>query len=539
MVLPEELRDPRALYSRRESDPFPESITALLRSVVSRYPDRDALRFIDGSPTLTYAELERQTACIAGGLKERGVGVGTRVALLMPNRPAYPITYLALARLGATAVPLNTALTSRELAYALHDAAATYTIVDETLLEGLELALKEVPGISRAAVLVLGSARAEYGSWNALLGSTPFSGDDGSLSTLFTIQYTSGTTGLPKGAMQAQEFWLCIGMAQSAELQALEIRNILVVHSFFYMDPLWELMMSFCLSGTVVLAPQMSASRYMTWVRQFNIHFALVTSHIFKQPESPLDGQNNLRLLHTYGFNRHLHAQFEARFNVPVRETFGMTEIGAGAFVPVNAGDKSGSGTVGIPAPYRRLKIVDPRGVEVPDGEVGELWATGRGLFLGYNNLPEATAAAFSQGWVRTGDLFRRDADGFYYIVGRMKDMVRRNMENVSAREVEDVLVEHAAVANAAVMAVPDAEKTEEIVALVVLRDGMEASPQELYAHCQGRLAKFKWPRYFAFRPTFPLTASGKVAKHEILKETPDLLAGAFDVQTNAWVSRT
>jgi crotonobetaine/carnitine-CoA ligase len=160
-------------------------------------------------------------------------------------------------------------------------------------------------------------------------------------------------------------------------------------------------------------------------------------------------------------------------------------------------------------------------------------------LFLGYNNLPEATAAAFSQGWVRTGDLFRRDADGFYYIVGRMKDMVRRNMENVSAREVEDVLVEHAAVANAAVMAVPDAEKTEEIVALVVLRDGMEASPQELYAHCQGRLAKFKWPRYFGFRPTFPLTASGKVAKHEILKETPDLLAGAFDVQTNAWVSRT
>ena len=93
-------------------------------------------------------------------------------------------------------------------------------------------------------------------------------------------------------------------------------------------------------------------------------------------------------------------------------------------------------------------------------------------------------------------------------------------------------------VANAAVMAVPDAEKTEEIVALVVLRDGMEASPQELYAHCQARLAKFKWPRYFGFRRTFPLTASGKVAKHEILKETPDLLAGAFDVQTSAWVSR-
>jgi acyl-CoA synthetase (AMP-forming)/AMP-acid ligase II len=538
MVLPEELRNPRALYSRVESEPFPESITALLRGVVSRYPDRDALRFIDGSPTLTYAELEQQAACVAGGLRAFRVGVGTRVALLMPNRPAYPITYLALARLGATAVPLNTALTPRELAYALNDAAATCAIVDETLLPTLELALEEVPGMPRARVLVVGSARAEYDSWNALLRSKPFAGDDGSFSALFTIQYTSGTTGLPKGAMQTQEFWLCIGMAQSAELKFLDIRNILVVHSFFYMDPLWELMMSFCLNGTVVLAPQMSASRYMAWVREFGIHYALVTSHIFKQPESPLDRQHNLRLLQTYGFNRHLHAQFEERFNVPVRETFGMTEIGAGAFVPVNATQKTGSGAVGIPAPYRRLKIVDPRGVELPDGEVGELWATGRGLFLGYNNLPEATAAAFSDGWVRTGDLFQRDADGFYYIVGRMKDMVRRNMENVSAREVEDILIEHAAVANAAVMAVPDAEKTEEIVALVVLRDGKEASPQDLHAHCQGRLAKFKWPRYFGFRRTLPLTPSGKVAKHEIRKDTPDLLAGVFDVQTGAWLGR-
>jgi crotonobetaine/carnitine-CoA ligase len=537
MVLPQGLRNPRALYSRVELEPFPESITALLHSVASRYPDRDALRFIDGSPTLTYAELERQAACVASGLKAIGVEVGTRVALLMPNRPAYPVTYLALARLGATAVPLNIALTPRELAYALNDATATYAIVDETLLTTLELALAEVPGITVARVLVVGTPRGEYGSWNALLRSTPYARDDGGLSSLLTIQYTSGTTGLPKGAMQTQEFWLCIGMAQSAELKFLEIRNILVVHSFFYMDPLWELMMSFCLNGTIVLAPQMSASRYMTWVREFDIHYALVTSHIFKQPESPLDRQHNLRLLQTYGFNRHLHAQFEQRFNVPVRETFGMTEIGAGAFVPVNAEEKTGSGAVGIAAPYRRLKIVDPQGVEVPNGEVGELWATGRGLFLGYNNLPEATAAAFSDGWVRTGDLFRRDADGFYYIVGRMKDMVRRNMENVSAREVEDILVEHAAVANAAVMAVPDAEKTEEIVALVVLREGKEATAQDLYAHCQTRLAKFKWPRYFGFRKALPLTPSGKVAKHEIKKDTPDLLTGVFDVQNGTWVS--
>jgi acyl-CoA synthetase (AMP-forming)/AMP-acid ligase II len=536
MVLPQELQNPRALYARVESEPFPASITALLQSVVKEYPDRDAIRFIDGSPTLTYAELDDQVARVAGGLTLLGVGAGTRMAILMPNRPAYPITYLAAARLGATVVPLNTALTARELAYALNDAGATYVVVDEGLVGALQAALHDVPKISLDRVFIVGNARLGWRSWNALLQSEPFAGDEGHFSTLFTIQYTSGTTGLPKGAMQTQEFWLCIGMAQSAELKYLDIRNILVVHSFFYMDPLWELMMAFCLSGTIVLAPQMSGSRYMTWVRDFDIHYALVTSHIFKQPESPLDRQHNLRLLQTYGFNRHLHADFERRFNVPVRETFGMTEIGAGAFVPVKAVDKTGSGAVGIAAPYRRLKIVDPQGAEVPHGEEGELWVSGRGLFLGYNNLPEATAAAFFEGWVRSGDLFRRDADGFYYIVGRIKDMVRRNMENVSVREVEDILVEHDSVANAAVLGVPDPEKTEEIVALVVLRDGQSATPEDLYAHCQTRLAKFKWPRYFGFRPAFPLTPSGKVAKHEIKKATPDLLLGAFDVQTSSWL---
>jgi len=536
MVLPEELQNPRELYSRVESEPFPESITALLRSVVTRYPDRDAIRFIDGSPTLSYQQLEDKVARLAGGLRAHGVGTGTRVAALMPNKPAYPITYLAAARLGAIIVPLNTALTTRELAYALNDAGATYAIVDAGHLGGLQSALKEVPKISPNRVFVVGNSGTDCLLWDDLLLSEPFAGDDGHFSTLLTVQYTSGTTGLPKGAMQTQEFWMCIGIAQSAELKFLDIRNILVVHSFFYMDALWELMMSFCLSGTIVLAPQMSASRYMAWVREFDIHYALVTAHIFKQPESPLDRGHNLRLLQTYGFSRHLHADFERRFNVPVRETFGMTEIGAGAFVPVNANDKTGSGAVGIAAPFRRLKIVDSQGIEVPDGEVGELWATGRGLFVGYNNLPEATAAIFAHGWVRTGDLFRRDADGFYYIVGRMKDMVRRNMENVSAREVEDILIGHASVANAAVLSVPDLDKTEEIVALVVLRDGEAVAPHQLYAHCQAHLAKFKWPRYFVFRPEFPLTSSGKVAKHEIKKATPNLIEGAFDAQTSSWL---
>jgi len=537
MELPEALKNPRELYARVESEPFPRSITALMQGVVEKYPDRPALRFIDGSPTLTYAQLDDVVARLAGGLRTMGVELGARVAVLMPNKPAYPITYLAAARLGVTIVPLNVSLTPRELAYALNDAGATYTIVDGPLLDTLRQALPDIPKLSEERIIVVGAESGSLTSWERLAQAEPFRGDDGHFTTPLTIQYTSGTTGLPKGAMQTQEFWMCIGMAQSAELKYLDVQNILVVHSFYYMDALWELMMAFCLNGTIVLAPRMSASNYMAWVREYDIHYALVTPHIYKQPESPLDGQHKLRLLQTYGFSKDLHAAFEERFKVPVRETFGMTEVGAGAFVPVVAEDKTGSGAVGIPAPYRRLKIVDDNGAEVPDGEIGELWVTGRGLFLGYNNMPEATEAIFKDGWVRSGDLFRRDADGFYYIVGRMKDMVRRNMENISAREVEDILISHPAIANAAVIGVPDAAKTEEVLALIVLRDGQEVSPQDLYAYCQDRLAKFKWPRYFGYRDAFPLTPSAKVAKHEIKKATPDLLAGAYDVQEETWIT--
>jgi len=539
MLVPESIRNPRELYASVELEPFPRSITSLLQGVVEKYPDRDAIRFIDGSATLTYAQLKDKSARLAGGLKQLGVGVGVRVAALMSNKPAYPITYLAAARLGAAIVPLNTALTVRELVYALNDSGATFVVVEAAYVEGLRQALADVPAINPARVIVTGGDAGQSTPWDQVTESEPYLDDDGDYKTLMSLQYTSGTTGLPKGALQTQEFWMCIGMAQSAELKHLDIKNILVVHSFYYMDALWQLIMSFCMEGTIVLAPRMSASNYMKWVRDYDIHYALVTPHIFKQPESPLDGEHNLRILQTYGFSREIHAAFEQRFNVPVRETFGMTEIGAGAFVPLIAEDKVGSGAVGIPAPYRRLKIVDESGAEVETGEVGELWATGRGLFLGYNNLPEATAAIFSDGWVRTGDLFKRDTDGFYYIVGRMKDMIRRNMENISAREVEDILIGHPAVANAAVLSVPDSTKTEEVLALVVLRDGETAetvTPQALYAYCQTRLAKFKWPRYFGFRPSFPLTPSAKVAKQQIRNAADDLKIGTFDIQEDVWV---
>jgi crotonobetaine/carnitine-CoA ligase len=219
-----------------------------------------------------------------------------------------------------------------------------------------------------------------------------------------------------------------------------------------------------------------------------------------------------------------------------------MTEIGAGTFLPYSAREMIGSGSVGIAAPFRRLKIVDPDGHEVTEGEVGELWVRGEGLFSGYHGLPELSAEVLRDGWMRTGDLFRRDPEGYYYLVGRLKDMVRRNMENISAHEVEQVLVGHPAVALAAVLSVPDTQKGEEVLALVVLKGGEtleNINPQVLRDHCAARLARFKLPRYVGYRDSFPMTPSGKVAKSRMRQEAPDLKSGTFDLETARWIDRT
>lgn len=536
---PSLLDDPRSLFQAIERRPLPESIGALLRSVAKERPHQTALRLTAGG-TYTYAQLAAAVDIAAGALRDRGVANGSRIAILLPNIAEFPILYLAAAKLGACVVPINTGYTASEIEYVARDSGATFAIVDESLRLAFEKAARGLIRLPPAHVFIVNGTLEEQFSWARICrDSVPFMGDLGTLTALMCIQYTSGTTGFPKGALLTQRYWLTLGLAQSVELAHLDVRNILVVHSFFYMDPFWQLMLALILKGTVVLAPKMSTSRFMAWVREFNIHYALVSSLVFKQPPDPLDAHHDLKLLQTYGFSKEIHAAFEARFQVPVREIYGMTEIGAGTFLPVNASDKIGSGSVGIAAPFRRLKIAKTDGREVPDGEVGELWVCGQGLFNGYNNLPDISAAVLREGWMRTGDLFRRDPDGYYYLVGRLKDMIRRNMENISAHEVEQALIGHAAVAQAAVLSVPDAQKGEEVLALVVLKKGEcrnTISAQLLRDHCAARLARFKLPRYIGYRESLPITPSGKVAKRQLRQDSPDLKAGTYDLDAACWI---
>jgi crotonobetaine/carnitine-CoA ligase len=204
-----------------------------------------------------------------------------------------------------------------------------------------------------------------------------------------------------------------------------------------------------------------------------------------------------------------------------------MTEIGSTLFVPIDADQMVGSGTCGIPGPFRECRIVN-----------GELQVRGSGILLGYFNKPEATREAFDDGWFRTGDLFRQDEHGWYYIVGRLKDMIRRSSENIPAREVESVLRGMAEIADVAVVPVPDELRKEEVKAYVILQPGLTTDhvpPDRIIEYARRYLAPFKVPRYVEYREEFPRTPSGKVRKQILTGEKPDLRTHSWDRVDRVW----
>ena len=445
-----------------ERTPLAANVGALLDDAAERWRDRPFLVFFDDDDTLSYADVARHVRHAAGALAAIGVGTGTHVAVMLPTARTWPITWLALARLGAVTIPINYNYTPRELAWMLDDSDASHLVIHRDYLSVLESIEGGAP-LARGNVVVAGGAAGYPHHLERMMDAghrTPTVEVD--RDALMNIQYTSGTTGLPKGAMLTHRYWLTFGRNGAAQFQD-SLERILISQPYYYVDGQWLTLVTLYQGATAYVARRMHSSRFLDWLRTWRISYCNFPEVVAKQPESPDDRMDHLVALSCYSHRKDNYAMYERRFGAPARQGFSMTELGCAIHVPMEAHAMTGTGTVGVPVAFREAMVADAAGVRVKPGEYGELCVRGAGIFEGYYRRPEASAAAFRGDWFRTGDVACEDETGWFFYLGRMKDLVRRSSENVSAVEVEGVLRGADGVLESAVVPVPDELRGEEV----------------------------------------------------------------------------
>jgi crotonobetaine/carnitine-CoA ligase len=464
----------------------PETLVELIDEAARKWPGRVAWRF-DPGLTLTFLQIQEQTSAYAQALRARGVKSGDRVAVMLPNRAEFPLLWLALARLGAALVPVNTRYRSADAAHVLTDSGAVLVITDEknrNLFDRPVLIddLTPEPGFEQQPI------------------------DPGAV---VNVQYTSGTTGVPKGCLLSHRYWLTLARSLVHEFPHLNDGDVmLTAQPFTYVDPQWNVVAALVAGAELVVLDGFHPSTFWAEVRRHRVTYfyclGAMPNLLLAMPADPADRDHRVRAVQCSAIPPARHAELEDRWGVPWFEAFGMTETGADIRVGADEHDELvGTGCLGRPAAHREARI----------SEAGELMLRGPGMFDGYLGHPPP----WRDGWFPTGDLATVDEHGRVYLRGRIKDMIRRSGENIAAVEVEQVIMDHPRVRLAAVVGVPDEMRGEEVLAYVVgdVTDG------ELADWCAARLAAFKVPRYWAFRDELPLTPSERVAKNLLERSVP------------------
>jgi acyl-CoA synthetase (AMP-forming)/AMP-acid ligase II len=531
----------KARMNAVEACTLPETVPDLLDSATNRYGERIALNFFEDDISVTYQTLRDLTCRVADGFTKMGITKGDRVAVMLSNRLEFAVSWIAIGRIGAIMVPINPNYTPRELLYVLNDSGALALVIEDSFLPTLTEIAGAASSLKNDKVVVAGKLENANGRlhWDDLLVK-----DQGCVETvqvarddLLNIQYTSGTTGLPKGCMLSHDYWLVITRTSIAVDSEPAVR-LLTAQPWFYMDPQWHLLKTLWSGGTLYCAKRPSLSRYISWLKKYKIEWCQFPKLAMQQPTEDDDGNTRLKHAFLSGWRGDAELHFESRFAATGRDIFGMTEIGMALAMPGDAVNMIGKGSCGLPTPWRKARICNASGEEALPGEVGELEISGRAILQGYWNKPEATAAAFNGVWFRTGDLFRCDDQGYYYIVGRIKEMIRRSSENISAREIESVVQMLPEVFDAAAVPVPDERRGEEVKLYIQLKPGFtpaDCDVAKLQSHCEKLLAPFKVPRYYSFIEEFPRTSSNKIAKSALTNSAIDPLKNAYDRVDSIW----
>jgi crotonobetaine/carnitine-CoA ligase len=507
-------------YSDR---PLSEMVVAkLLAGRAATTPDLPFVRF--GTDVVTYGEMDRRARRYASALASVGVNRGDLVAIMMPNSIDYVALYFGLVYRGAAVVLVNTAFSGYMLEYVLNDAGCRLMVVDADLVPAVAQSQERLTALRR--LLVTNATELPVAEGLECIDLAAIAARSAQIepdpqvayADLHCVVYSSGTTGPSKGIMISNAH---------AVAKAFEVIRICgftaddVLYSplpLFYSMGLLRGVLSVALLGaSIVLRDRFSVSAYWDDVRR---HGATVAHSVFSLPRmlasappSPRDREHTLRCM----FNARHDPEFTQRFGVRLIEGYGLTEAGNAIFSRIEAPPVPGS--CGQVSDEWVVRLADPDGNEVPTGEVGEILIRPlepQRIMMGYLNKPEATAAATRDLWLHTGDLASVDENGYYFYKGRIKDMIRRRGQNISAWEVEQVILEHPGVGEVAALAYPSEVGDDDLRVVISPAEGASVDLHEVARYCEKRLPDFMVPRYLELLPELPRTPSGRVEKYRL-----------------------
>jgi long-chain acyl-CoA synthetase len=495
------------------------NLADMLSAAVERNGAGLALRIDDRA--ISYDLLDAATARVAGLLAGSGIGRGDRVGVMLPNVPHFPIAYYGILRLGAVVVPMNVLLKRREIAYYLDDSQAS------TLLAWDGFAVEAEAGAALAGVDCRLVGPGELVRLMSEVAPRPEVAAVEESETA-VILYTSGTTGTPKGAELTHS-----NLLRNAEVsaglfgldgEAITLGALPLFHSF---GQTCGMNATIRAAGCLTLIPRFDPVKALEIIERDRVTVfegvPTMYSAMLEVPNRADYDTSTLRVCASGGASMpvELMRGFEAAFGCTILEGYGLSETS-----PVASFNQPGRerkvGSIGTPIPGVEMKLVDEEGREPEIGGVGEILIRGHNLMKGYWRQPEATAEAIDEdGWFRSGDLAVVDEDGYFFIVDRKKDMIIRGGYNVYPREIEEVLYEHPAVREAAVVGIADETLGEEVAAAVALREGVPVTEAELREFVRERVAAYKYPRRIWFVDDLPKGPTGKILKREI--EVPPL----------------
>jgi crotonobetaine/carnitine-CoA ligase len=518
------------------------NIRSLLEKQAARYSDKVFLYFEDQS--ITYYDFNLTVNRVANTFKKMGVHKGEMVAIMLPNSPEFLYTWMGSNKIGAVEVPINIAFTEVELKYILQHSEASAIVIHQDYYPILDrIGRKEVPKLRN--IIFWGDSIPPSGTvpFSTLLDEkidleeVDISEDDSAVCI-----YTSGTTDRPKGVLNSHKSWVLTGEAYAFTVGITADDRVMTSNPLFHANAqVYSTMGSMTAGASLILLKRFSSSQILEQARYYQasklVLVQAVTPWVWNRPQREDDGDNPVKTLIAGNVPTEIYYKFEKRFQLKIQTIYSLTEAVFAIMGPREGTRPRKPGGIGVPMEHsdsaikNEIRIVDEEGKEVPRGKQGEIIIRNPASMIGYFKDPERTAETKKDGWIYTGDIGYQDEEGYFFFVGRKKEVIRRRGELISPSEIESVINSHPSIQESAAIGVSSGLGLgeEEIKVYVCLKPNKKATPQELLSWCRGRLAEFKIPRYLEFRKDFPKSAIGRIQKNLLKTEKLDLTEGCYD----------